>query len=432
MYLLHDLEQKARLTADATFQERMVERLRQQLPDKMRRVLDMHLRETKRRLERRYPESGKENGETALVFRLITQLRELMHHFLYKNPPPESQIEKGKAARVYQLIRSKTTRDVHAENLYDSILSTPEYPIHSKAYGISLLNRHLATMAIDRSPSSMLETYGWMSLDMNGVKGMVDCTTYQNVTHYLQAVAQFLLDKQGKTRQWLERQKIKVIPLAAGGDEYALLLDGEGPMSSDFFEETSGRYLEELSGREDLARFLDFSDRGVQLEYSLPTEAERAAFFQMAPPKQDEYLAGVGDLLLPDAFISTGGMGGANVAMGVRRAVERGSLLLDVNGETLDTARLKIIQHTMELAEARQAENKADFKTQLKTSNPKFYQFLLRNVENRRLDERLRDTQEQLAHEKARRADMERDMDALRALCSRQAARIEQLLARVA
>lgn len=398
MLLMRELEQHARLTADASYQERRIEALLRQLPDEMRRVLTMHLRVTNRRLGRRYPEA--EFGQ--------------------------------KAPRIFTAIRSKRIRNIHAENLYDSILSTPENPIHSKAYGISLLNRHLATMAIDKSPGSMLETYGWMSLDMNGVKGMVDCTTYQNVTHYLQAVAQFLLDKEGKTRQWLERQKIKVIPLAAGGDEYALLLDGEGPMSSDFFDETSGRYLEELSGREDLARFLDFSDRGVRLEYSLPTEAERAAFFQMAPPKQDEYLAGVGDLLLPDAFIPTGGMGGANVAMGVRRAVERGSLLLDANGETLDTARLKIIQHTMELAEALQAENKSAFKKDLEKSNPKFHKFLLRNVENRRLDERLRETQEQLAHEKARRADTERGMNALRALCNRQEARIEELLRKVA
>ncbi|MDO8469160.1 MAG: hypothetical protein Q7S29_05375 [Candidatus Peribacter sp.] len=398
LLLLHDLDRNARLTADSSYQERRIEALLRQLPDEMRRVLTLHLRVTNRRLGRRYPEA--EFGE--------------------------------KAPRIYTAIRRKKIRNIHAENLYDSILSTPEYPIHSKAYGISLLNRHLATMAIDRSPGSMLETYGWMSLDMNGVKGMVDCTTYQNVTHYLQAVAQFLLDKEGKTRKWLERRKVKVIPLAAGGDEYALFLDGEGPMSSDFFQETSGRYQEELAGREELARFLDFSDRGVRLEYGLPTEAERAAFFQMAPPEQEKYLAGVGDLLLPDAFIPTGGMGGANVADGVRRAVERGSLLLDVNGETLDSARLKIIQHTMELAEALQAENKTAFKTQLKTSNPKFFQFLLRNVENRRLDERLRDTQEQLAHEKARRADMERDMDALRALCHRKDARIEDLLRKCA
>ncbi|MFH0851849.1 MAG: hypothetical protein V1876_03820, partial [Candidatus Peregrinibacteria bacterium] len=163
MSLLHDLEQHARMTADASYQERMIERLRSQLPDKMRRVLDMHLRETKRRLMRRYP--------------------------------PESIEEKGKAAWVFRLIRSRTMRDVHAENLYDSILSTPEYPIHSKAYGSSLMSRHLATLAIENARPEMLETYGWISVDMNGVKGMVDCTTYQNVTNYLQAVAQFFLDR---------------------------------------------------------------------------------------------------------------------------------------------------------------------------------------------------------------------------------------------
>jgi len=394
MRLLQELEQDARMSADASYQQRRIESLRSQLPDKMRRVLDMHLRMTERRLLERYP---------------IDQFGE-------------------KALRVSKAIRRKTIRDVHAENLYDSILSTPEYPIHSKAYGISLLYRHLATMAIDKSPPSMLETYGWMSLDMNGVKGMVDCTTYQHVTHYLQAVAQFLLDRQGTTRRWLESQNIKVIPLAAGGDEYALLLDGEGPMSKDFFEEVSGRYMDELATREELSRFLDFSDRAVQLEYSLPTEAQRAAFFQMTPDQQGTYLESVGDLLLPDSFYSTGGMGGANLAEGTRRAVERGSLSLDDKKESFDSVRFEIIDHTKQLAEARQAEDKQRFKESLIGNDAKFRSFLIRNEENRRLDQRLCDSQTQLAQEKQKSEDMERDMEALRALCSQQSARIEQLL----
>lgn len=360
----------------------------------MRRVLNMHLRVTNRRLGRRYPEAEFEE----------------------------------KASRIFTAIRSKRIRNIHAENLYDSILSTLEYPIHSKAYGISLLNRYLATMAIDRAPPEMLETYGWMSFDMNGVKGMVDCTTYQNVTNYLQAVAQFLLDPNGKTRRWLEDdQKIKVIPLAAGGDEFALFLDGEKPMSKEFFDEAGARYRQEMANNRHLASFLDFKSASVRLEYSLPTEAQRAEFFQMRPEQKEEYLAGVGKDL-PDAYYASCGIGGANVREGILRAVERGAFSLKKGKETFDTGRFVIAKHLIELAEARQADNKVEVKHCLELSDPKYAKFLRRTVESRRLDERLHETQLELAHVKAQLADMERGMDALRALCSEKAARIEELM----
>ncbi|ALM09731.1 MAG TPA: hypothetical protein DEB30_00885 [Candidatus Peribacter riflensis] len=395
MRLLHDLEQEARRTNDASYQESMIEKLRSQLPDKMRRLLDMHMRVTDRRLAHRYP------GD------------------------PE------KTVRVSKAIRSKTTRDVHAENLYDSILSTPEFPIHSKAYGSSLMNRHLATMAIDRAPPSMLETYGWMSFDMNGVKGMVDCTTYQNVTHYLQATAQFLLDREGQTRKWLESRKVKVTPLAAGGDEFALLLDGDGPMSAGFFQETVSRYQAEFANSRHLASFLDFNSRSVQLEYSMPTESQRAVFFGMSQAEQDKHLDDVHNEL-PETFYSTCGAGGANFREGLERAVGRGTLSLKKGKETFDTGRLAILRHTIELAEARQADNKVEFKKCLELGDPKLHCFLRRNNENRNLDGRLREAELQLAQERLRRADMERDLDALHALCSEKNSQIEELLKKCA
>lgn len=389
--LLHDLELDARRTADATYQERMIERLRSQLPDKMRRVLDMHLRETGRRLRRRYPSDSFGN----------------------------------KGERVYKAIRSKTTRDVHAENLYDSILSTPEFPIHSKAYGISLLNRHLATMAIDGASPEILDTYGWISADMNGVKGQVDCTTYQNVTNFLQAVAQFFLDPAGDTRRWIESQKIKIVPLAAGGDEYALFLDSEKPMPEEFFNEAARRYQQEMANSKHLASFLDFQSESVRLEYSMPTEEQRAAFFRMGSAQREQYLA---DIDLPDAYYATCGMGGATLREGVLRAVRRGAFSLKRGEETFDTGRFEIAKHLIELAEARQAENKAKVKEAIAFSDPKLARFLCRTHESRRLDERLRESETRLAQEKAHILDLERDNTALRALCSEQSAQIEELL----
>ncbi len=388
---LHDLELHARASTDASYQERMIERLRSQLPEQIRRLLDRHMITMDRRLRRHYAE------------------------------------DTAKAQTVFRAMRGKTIRDIHAENLYDSILSTPEYPIHSKAYGISLMNRHLATIAIDRARPEMLETYGWMSVDMNGVKGMVDCTTYQNVTHYLQAVSRFFLNREGQTRCWLETLKVKVIPLAAGGDEYALLLDGEKPMSKGFFDEVAGRYQQEMANSAHLASFLNFDARPIQLEYSMPTEAERVAFFRMSPAEQEARLGGIRESL-PDRFIPTCSIGGANFREGTKRAVERGALSLRDGRETFDTARLTMMKHTIELAEARQAENKTETKDCLKLSDPKLHLFLRRNQENRRLDERLHEAELRLAQERARVADLEKNLAALQAICSEQSERIEHLL----
>lgn len=389
---LHDLELHARASADASYQERMIERLRSQLPEKIRHLLDKHMITVDRRLRRHYPE------------------------------------DPAKAQTVYRAIRSNTVRDIHAENLYDSILSTPEYPIHSKAYGVSLMNRHIASIAIDKANPEMLETYGWMSVDMNGVKGMVDCTTYQNVTHYLQAVAQFFLNQEGQTRRWLETSmRVKVIPLAAGGDEYALLLDGEKPMSKGFFEEVAGRYQQEMANSAHLSSFLNFDARSVQLEYSMPAEAERTAFFRMSAGEQEERLRGIRESL-PDQFIPTCGIGGANFREGTKRAVERGALSLRDGGETFDTARLTMVKHTIELSEARQTENKKEIKTCLKLSDPKLHRFLRRNQENRHLDKRLHEAEIKLAQERARIVDLEKSITALQAICREQSERIEHLL----
>jgi len=396
MHLLHDLEKRARLTADASYQERMIERLRGQLPDKMRRLLDMHLRVTDRRLRKRYSEA--QYGD--------------------------------KAQRVYKAIRGKTTRDVHAENLYDSILSTPESPIHSKAYGISLMTRHLATSAIDHVSPDILKTYALASIDMNGVKGMVDCTTYENVTHYLQAVAQFLLDRNGKTRRWLEgEQKIRVTPLAAGGDEFALVLDAEGPIAPALMDEIGLRYQQEMANNRHLSDFLDFQSRDVRFEYSLPTEEQRMAFHKMTNAEKDEYLRGV---RLPDKYYATCGFGAATLYEGLQRAVARGSLSLKPGKETFDSARFTIIRHMKELADAREAGDKDRVKKGLQFSDPEFGRFIMRTMEGRELDLRLRDTQQQLADEKTKRLQAEQDLAALEALCSEQSAQIQELLKKCA
>lgn len=398
MDLLHALELQTRVSTDATFQERRIQGLRNQIPVEMRRVLDKYLEFTDLRLRKRYA--------------------------------PE------KAAEITQGIRRKRTRDVHAENLYDSILSTPDHPIHAKGYGISLLQRYLGTMAIDKAPPAVFETYGWMSLDMNGAKGMIDCTTYQNVTHYLQAVAQFLLDEEGKTRLWLRDQKIKVTPLTAGGDEFALLLDAEGPMSKEFFQEAGMRLQQELGSRPELRRFLDFNNRNVQLEFKMPTEAQRAAFFKMNRDEQDAFLGNVRETL-PDEFIPTWGVGGANLKQGALRAVERGSLSLRLGRETFDSGRLKIVGDTIALAEALQSENKAKVKAELKETNPKMHSFLMRNGENRHLEEKLRHTEAQLNQTMEALAGLERGnqelQDQLTSLTTQMAdltARYEEILSR--
>lgn len=390
--LLHELEQQTRLTADATYQERMIERLRNQLPDKMRRVLDMHLRVTDRRLQRRYPVGA--YGD--------------------------------KAQRVHAAIRSKTMRDVHAENLYDSILSTSENPIHSKAYGISLMMRYLATAAIDRASPEVLKTYGWASIDMNGVKGMVDCTTYENVTHYLQAIAQFLLDRNGETRRWLEGEmRVKVIPLAAGGDEFALVLDAEGPLSSDLMREIALRYQQEMANNSHLSGFLNFASRDVKFEYSLPTEEQRVKFHTMKDTEKDAYLK---DVQLPQKYYATCGFGIATLHEGVQRAYARGSLSLKPGKETFDSGRLTIIRHTKELADAREADDKERVKRDLLSIDPEFGRFIIRTMEGRQLEQRLRDAQQQLAEEKAKRQQAECDLAALEALCSEQTAQIQEIL----
>jgi len=96
--------------------------------------------------------------------------------------------------------------------------------------------------------------------------------------------------------------------------------------------------------------------------------------------------------------------------------------------ETFDTVRLTMMKHTIELAEARQAENKKEIKTCLELSDPRLRLFLRRNQENRHLDKRLHEAEIKLAQERARTADLEKSITALQAICREQSERIEHLL----
>lgn len=381
MHLMQTLH--ARSLRQKPDDDHVIDRMLRQLGTETRRIMLSHLRTIERRINRRSDATSPE-----VIARNTALLRQM---------------------------RRERITNVFAENWYDSILSTPEYPIHAKGYGRFLLHTAVREFVREQAPPEAFQHIGWISFDTNGLKTMIDCTTYGNATRYLQAIARLLLDREGRTRRWMEEMDIRVTPLAAGGDEFALFLHASSHLDAPLLKEIIAGYQEEVSDSTELRSFLDFDARETLLNFGLPTERERERFLTLGIAEQEQELRRI-RASLPALFVPTIAGGGATLDEGIVRAVESGSLNPAHSTETFDTARETMRRHLVELAEARQAENKATFKRSVQATDPLFHSFLLRNGENRQLAKKKEDLERRLCQVEEDNTSKQREIDELRTL----------------
>jgi hypothetical protein len=329
--------------------EHILERMIAQIEQKTRSITLVHLRTVEHRLRERYRDSPSEQIE-ALISRL----------------------------------RMDTISKVFAENSYDSILSTPGYPIHAKRYGRSLLRTAVRRMMAQEAPPEALQSVAWISFDANALKGLIDCTTRDTATRYLQAASRLLLNKQGPTRKWLEEEfGASVTPLTAGGDEFALLVQSPEPLPAEVLDRATSGFQSEFTESPILRGFLDFDNPNVIKQFCLVTDDDRERFEALKEPAKEAAIKKMRSPL-PDEFEPSFSGGWARLDEAVSSAVASGDLNLNGDGETFDSSRRTIFRHLIETAENREKLNKLQFKKQLRETNPKMAEFMMRTKESRR------------------------------------------------
>lgn len=276
----------------------------------------------------------------------------------------------------------KLTADIFKEHWFESTLSDADHPIHSATYGTSMLRYDIRRKVANGLTLEDAEKFAWIMFDANGLRSFKDCTSHDTTTHYLKAVARIFVSEESQARQYLAQNNISVIPMATGGDEFVLYLNGENPMTHEMIDKVVSLFQQEISESTELQAFLDFTDEGVRKQFAFTTSAERKKFEALPAEERKQVLDSIGDTL-PDKFIPSFSGGGALLKDGILRAVERDDDDLRGDDETFHTLREKIVQATIDLAEERQKKNKEQGLRTLEQEDPKTLEFRLRNNENR-------------------------------------------------
>ncbi len=391
------LQSMQRLHADRAEQEPdeeiLAQRMLHYIGEETRRMLLAHLRRTHRQLLRHAEAQAERTGQ---------------------------EVDHEAIDAIWRAIRNRQLTAVFAENWYDSILSVPGHPIHAKGYGVFLFRKQLRLLMAEEPDAEKLQRFGWVSFDVNGLKALIDCTTYENATRSLQTIAQILTSRQSTTRIEAEKQGIRVTPLAAGGDEFALFLRGQEPIPQEQMDMLIRGFQTEVSRHKTLAEAVDLRDPQVLRKFLIAPGSEQEAFDALPPEEQQRRLAEGSEELPPVLPITIAG-GGATLNEGIVDAIEMGTLNPRGRKETFDTIRQKIIRRTIELAEERQHVDKVQFKRSLKGKDPRLFLMLLRNKENRRLAQGKWDTERRLEQS-------ERENAELRQMIAAQQERLNELL----
>jgi len=281
-------------------------------------------------------------------------------------------------------MRQRLTADIFKEHWFESTLSKADHPIHAATYGTSMFRYDLRMLMTENPTTERIDEFAWIMLDANGLRSFKDCTSHDETTHYLQGVVRILVNEESPTRKKLASLGINAIPMATGGDEFVLYLQGNEPITQKIIDETVEELQQEISSNTELQAMLNFNDEGVLKQYGMPSSAERKKFDQLSPEDRVQRLRDI-RAALPDAFSPSFAGGGALLRDGILRAVERDDLDLKGSDETFHTLREKIVQATIELAEWKQKKNKEKGLRKLEMEDPKTFEFRLRNGESRQL-----------------------------------------------
>ncbi|MFA7681408.1 MAG: hypothetical protein WCX61_00050 [Candidatus Peribacteraceae bacterium] len=277
--------------------------------------------------------------------------------------PREGELP-DKAARDIEAI----TRDHVMHILWNHVYSTPEHRIKSQRFGQLLVKQHLERCAMKHASSpETLKHMGLIAFDMDGTRQIRKYIGHVNTGLCLQGISRVLTETSGPTRLWLERDyRLNVTPTAIGGDEFAIILQGDAPLQNDFLTAVGDRYQKEITQDEHLRKTVDLTRPSLRAEFheELPNECPITVACGTATPDE--------------GILWT-------------RTQDNDDHQLQLNGEnSFEEQCLKIYAGTLHVADARLQKSKRTFKEQLERINPRLARFLTSTREDQNLMSRLK------------------------------------------
>lgn len=261
----------------------------------------------------------------------------------------------------------------------DAVLSNDHHTIEHFEVMIPLLTDDLISVAGSKKAETALEYTGCVFFDTDGTKTIVDCTSHTHAGKYLEAVAKFLCKPTGEIEKWLEARKMKSKAYSVAGDEFVMMLhSGHEPVTQDILNEFRRLVEEEMKIDPELTSYVSFDDEEFVMEYDEWTDAEREQFYADRASMEEKFKASRAKL--PERFIPSVSSGAATFMAGIDEAIspdtEEAATLEELGN---NAARLMVAR-----ADANMKLDKADFRA--KMTDEKWKAFLLRNAENRRLE----------------------------------------------
>jgi len=247
---------------------------------------------------------------------------------------------------------------------------------------------HIRKLAIANASIDSLRSVAWISWDPDGMKTIDDCTTYDNGNHFLQCLAQLFLNPEGRTRRWLkDKLQIDVLPVTAGGDEFAMLLRGKAPITPELIEKIIASYQQEIAEHAPLGAHLDLNDPKFLKRFAIRSEAQRREFEHLPLPEQKRRLQIIFNKLSENGkgFVPTVPAGGKTLDQAVNDALESGALSLGNGDTSYRDGRDAITNNLITGAEDVQKKNKAEEKLGFLKTNPRHLYLITRTEESRRL-----------------------------------------------
>jgi GGDEF domain-containing protein len=196
---------------------------------------------------------------------------------------------------------------------------------------------------------------------MNGTRSIRELVGHTKTGVLLQGIARVLAEKGSSTRLWLERNGLHVTPIATGGDEFAILLQGNSPLSDELLQAAGAGYQREIADDPILRKSVNVSRPHMRAKFKEPP---------------------------PDECPITVAHGAATLDEGILWAHKQDDddhrLLLN-GDDNFTEACAKIYAGTLDVADNRLTKNKRAFKKQLATTDPKLARFLTRTHEAQNL-----------------------------------------------
>ncbi len=243
-----------------------------------------------------------------------------------------------------------------------------------------------------------------LSFDANGLKAANDLSaSHEKGTEFLRRIAEVFHNPNGQTRKFLKEKGItKILATTGGGDEYGVMMIGEGPLPASVIAEAIKGFEDEVAAL-DVSDLVDFEDEGVLMRFGGVPES---AAMRMDKKDREAKLKEIKSQIPQGAkFKATVSGGGATLADGLERALgESGDRGLK-DEEEYRRALQKIMGGIFDAADENAVRAKNEFKAHLRESADKreqFYsQLLARTAEAREMERKITDQAKEIEALKA-------------------------------